>query len=485
MHLRRRALLRFVVAGVALAACSPTDSGVSAVRSETIAAQSPDPPSAAELPEGVTAADVIDFGGRRTPQSWDDAIAAYVTDIESFWNQEYQRVYGSPWTALDGGVHASFVEREGPLPDGCGEISPTDLEGNAFYCSLGDFIVYDDDTLVPLLVDQFGIATLGVVLAHEYGHAAQQRALNLEQPIILAEQQADCFAGAWVAHVARGESDTISFSNSDILDGLVAMIAVRDPVFGVEAGSDSHGTGFDRVGAFQDGFRSGTDRCVPFFQEDRQDVLVDVPFDVADLQTQGNLPYEDIVASIGGDLDRFWRTTFAAGNLTFEAPAIVASTPGQAATCDGGSIPSGEGPPVAFCVDSGAIVIDEQAARQLYTTSLPSLTGEPVVLGDMSVGYLLATAFSDAAQRALGTVATADALAVGSDCLTGAWVADIIPPFDEERDLRLSAGDLDEAVLTALLTADEANGGAGRGPAFDKIDAFRSGVLGGIAACDL
>ena len=47
----------------------------------------------------------------------------------------------------------------------------------AFYCGLGDFMVYDDGTggLLFELADNFGPATIGIVLAHEYGHAIQQR----------------------------------------------------------------------------------------------------------------------------------------------------------------------------------------------------------------------------------------------------------------------------------------------------------------------
>lgn len=46
----------------------------------------------------------------------------------------------------------------------------------------------------------------------------------------------------------------------------------------------------------------------------------------------------------------------------------------------------------------------------------------------------------------------------------------------------ISAGDVDEAVFTALALSDTP-GGAERFAPFDKIDAFRTGVLGGLAAC--
>ena len=73
----------------------------------------------------------------------------------------------------------------------------------AFYCTLGDFMVYDDgdNSLLGALAENFGPSIMGVVLAHEFGHAIQFRAGDLDSGFstILTEQQADCFAGAWVS----------------------------------------------------------------------------------------------------------------------------------------------------------------------------------------------------------------------------------------------------------------------------------------------
>ena len=69
------------------------------------------------------------------------------------------------------------------------------------------------------------------------------------------------------------------------------------------------------------------------------------------------------------------------------------------------------------------------------------------------------------------------------DCLTGVWVADITTGI--RRDPRrtstvvTSPGDLDEAITT-LITLDDSTGP----DAFDRIAAFRTGVLDGPDACD-
>ena len=73
------------------------------------------------------------------------------------------------------------------------------------------------------LADQLGPSILAVVLAHEFGHVVQTRAGELDRglPTITTEQQADCFAGAWVARAARGEANGISFTDADVRTGLI------------------------------------------------------------------------------------------------------------------------------------------------------------------------------------------------------------------------------------------------------------------------
>ena len=64
-------------------------------------------------------------------------------------------------------------------------------------------------------------------------------------------------------------------------------------------------------------------------------------------------------------------------------------------------------------------------------------------------------------------------------------MAFIIPPIPEEREnsLQLSAGDLDEAVIIAIARSDQSTDTNVNGSAFEKISAFRTGVLGGLNVC--
>ena len=324
-----------------------------------------------------------------------------------------------------------------------------------------------------------------MVLAHEFGHAIQARAQEFRQPTILKEQQADCFAGAWAAHVSRGESDVINFTDQDISGGLIAMIQVRDPVeLGGQIDQNSHGTGFDRVGAFQDGFLGGAARCKTFFTEGRENQLIHIEFDSAD-PNNGNLPLVDpspsatdgpvdVVTLLPKDLDRYWTAQLAASNLTLTPPPVTLfSADGTLPTCDGVDSSEFEAN-VVYCAPTNTIFIDQDWA----VTSI----ADPL-LGDMSIGYLISQGYSENVQGLLGSTLTAEPRALLDDCLTGAWIRDDLPPQPKGRPLYLSAGDLDEAIVTAIVRGDKTSDTNVNGSAFEKVDAFRSGVLGGMQSC--
>ena len=103
----------------------------------------------------------------------------------------------------------------------------------------------------------------------------------------------------------------------------------------------------------------------------------------------------------------------------------------------------------------------------------------------MSVGYLISLGYGEIVQTLLGSTLQGEPRALLDDCLTGAWAKDIVPPIPDSRTDKtsLSAGDLDEAIVTAIIHSDRAADTNVNGSAFEKIDAFRAGVLGGFPAC--
>ncbi|MFT3855846.1 MAG: neutral zinc metallopeptidase [Ilumatobacteraceae bacterium] len=510
--MRVRAALPLLLAGALLAACGTVDAGVTATKSRdnsqtpvattddtapdttttdtTDTTNEPDKPGApsdtAPTEPTITVPDdqdVIDFGDAKTPRDYDGFLIAAFQDIESFWAQNFPELYGKDFQQLQGGIFAAYPERTTPIP-GCQspQTKYSDVEGNAFYCSDGDFIVYDDDFLLPELVKSLGQSAVGVVLAHEFGHAIQARAGELNEPTILKEQQADCFAGAWAAHVARGEADGLTFGDEEIKLGLVAMIQVRDPVDGNVNDPNAHGTGFDRVGAFQDGFTGGVERCKPFFTENRK--LIDIQFDPVNDPT-GNLPFDngtegdDIKTLIPADLNRFWVQKLQNVDGGFTAPTLeLYPSGGPFPKCDGVDDADFKANQIFFCASTNEIVVDENLAQRL---------SQDPDFGDMSVGYLIGEAYSEAVQTALKSTLKGKARVLLDDCFTGAWVADDIPGTDGKAsgggEITLSAGDLDEAIITALQRSDDSTDTNKRGTAFEKIASFRNGVLNGIDAC--
>ena len=492
-----------------LAGCATTDPGVTASRAAAgdddrplITSPSTDEPtdsttgdstgstaettattSAKTIPDSIPVEDgIIDFGSNKPAQNYDGFMVAMFKDVEGFWGTNFPALYSEPFTQLEGGIYAAYPRRSEPIP-GCGnsETSYDDVEMNAFYCSLGDFMVYDDAKLIPDLVDNLGQGSVGIVLAHEFGHAVQQRAGNWRRPVVLKEQQADCFAGAWAAHIARGENPDFAFTDNEVRAGMVALLQVADPVELSGAGDpNAHGTGFDRVGAFQDGFVGGAERCKTFFDEDRLSKMIDIPFRLDD-PNAGNLPIKDpsgggadVLTLIPKDLTEFWTGLLEAQGKSFTAPAIEAY-PGKGPypTCAGVDKKAWKDNAV-YCAGDNTIYYDQDNAERLTSK-----------IGDMSLGYLLSNGFSDAAQVALGSPLSGERRVLADDCLTGAWVADIVPDASgqSKRDLLLSAGDLDEAIQTAIIVADPASTTDINGSAFEKIDTFRAGVLGGISAC--
>ncbi len=65
-------------------------------------------------------------------------------------------------------------------------------------------MAWDSEDLLPELQSKFGDFVIPIVLAHEWGHAVQERS-NFTARTVTKELQADCFAGGWAKHAqAKG-----------------------------------------------------------------------------------------------------------------------------------------------------------------------------------------------------------------------------------------------------------------------------------------
>lgn len=455
---------------------------------QTVAPPPTEPADTAPPSTTPTDPTAIDFGIGKPPQPYDDYLLAAVSDIEAWWAEQLPAVWGPAFEPLQGGVIAAFPGRPDDVP-GCGaprtgydEIR----EFGAFYCAVGDFMVFDDADggLLADLADRFGPATIAIVLAHEYGHAIQLRvgALDRNLPTISTEQQADCFAGAWAARARHDSSSSVSFTDDDVRAGLISMLEVRDPVGLNQFAAGGHGSGFDRVGAFQVGFLQGVGRCstlldeplplspAEFLSDEDRAVAGNAAWGYADTELFSILPH---------DLNLYWTADVAATASEFDPLTLVPVQSRAEVEC------ASLGPHfelgAALCLDNDLVYVNEPAAFELYRQDL---------FGDFSIGYLLGVAWADAAQRTLGSLRSGEARALISDCLAGAWVkTDILVDFEfpqprhPERTTRISPGDLDETVRTIILIGDATTEQNEVGTPFEKIAAFRDGLIGGVDTC--
>ena len=422
----------------------------------------------------------LDFGDAKTPRDYDDFLAAALTDIQAWWSEQFPTVYGKPFEPITGKVYAGYPERRSEIP-GCESRQPTTYDEiaqfSAFYCQQGDFMVYDDgaDGLLAQLTENFGPSILGVVFAHEFGHAVQSRAGVLDQqlPTIITEQQADCFAGAWVAHAASGSAG-VTFSDSDVRSGLVAMIQVRDPLGVDQYTQGGHGSAFDRVGAFQTGFTEGLARCAELI-DDPLPLVPNIFQQTGNID--GNAPFgygkDEVVGFITIDLNVYWATALAAQSVAVPALAVVPVQSADGVACDepAGSFESG----AVLCPATNEVFFDEPLAKDLYDR-----------FGDFVVGYILGGAWSEAAQLALGSPLQGEPRHLIDDCMTGGWAQSIVPNENgttPRKEAVIEPGDLDEAIQTALVIGDEASTDDVLGTGFEQIASFRQGVLNGLEAC--
>lgn len=395
-----------------------------------------------------------------------DVVTKALRDVERFWTAAYPELArGRDFKPVSGGYHP--YTRDDPPPACGGEEAG--YQPNAFYCPAGDFVAWDAETLIPQLEAAFGPLLVGVVMAHEYGHAVQSRLGLTEQPTVVLEQQADCFAGAWTADVLEGRSTAFTGVTPEQLDNTVAgLLQLRDQPGTSARNPQAHGNAFDRVRALQDGVEKGAKTCAGYRTGNVP--VTEVPFSTEEeAASGGDLPYDQAVNSLAQDAQTYWGKAYP--ELTGQPWQTLRIEPFRAGSPPECPRPDASAGGAAFyCPGADFIAFDTaELAPTLYQR-----------IGDNAVGMLLGDLFARAAQsrRGAGTQDRAGQLTV--DCLAGTWTSDLLTR-DQGAALRLSPGDLDEAVA-ALLAFGRAGDDSGTS-AFDRIGAYRDGVLEGLEGC--
>lgn len=405
----------------------------------------------------------------------DTLAASAISDIEDFWREAYPQTFdGAGFTPVDDLISWDSGGYDGMF---CG--SETYALVNAGFCLDDNTIGWDRGELLPALRAANGDLGVAMVLAHEYGHAIQHQAgLNRpDTPVLVSEQQADCFAGAYMRWVAEGSSPRFTLSTGDGLNGvLAAVIAFRDPLFneGDElAGLDEHGSAFERVSAFQFGFSDGPASCAAIDLREIGQRRGDLPVLLPEDQT-GELPVTE--SSVRSIVD--------AMNIVFapRRPPQLSFDAAAAGTCRDAR-PS---PPVSYCPATNTVVVDLPELEAMGTQQ-EGPDGEGLAAGDNTAYSVLMSRYLQAVQHERGLDLDSAEAALRTACLTGVATTelsrDVTTP--DGNTIALTAGDLDEAVsgiLTNGLAASDVNGDSVPS-GFSRIDAFRIGVLGDEERC--
>lgn len=404
--------------------------------------------------------------------SFDRLALLAINDVESFWKMQYPKSFGQQLKPVSRLVSSDGNELAGYTL--CG--SP---EGNAVYCTIDNSIGWDrsqETGLVPPALPFFGAIGAAGVFAHEYGHAVQfQAGLPIRSPTLIKEQQADCYAGVYMRWVADGDSARFVVSTGDGLNHLLAgLLAIRDPQ-GESDDPDAllkqHGTGLDRISAFQIGFEQGARACSAIDRAEIQRRRGDLPRNLFDARS----PNSDItidqstLATLGEELHKILQPANPPGLTT------------GGASCDG----SRSTAVAVYCPDSNTVAIDLPALQQIGAPA--DERSHRLLQGDNTAISVIASRYALASEHERGLPLDTPQTAMRTACLTGVAQRGMAQPVSlpSGPGLMLGAGDLDEAVaglLTNGIVASDVNG-TPLPAGFTRIAAFRIGILGTTDDC--
>lgn len=185
------------------------------------------------------------------------SAAALQEDIESarqvvdaYWSKHWPDTFTGGYTSPEiRGAYDGDDLASAPTCDG-----EQAAKFNAFYCLPEDYIAWDIDLMRYGYAK--GDAWVYLVIAHEWGHAVQNR-LKTELVSEQKELQADCLAGA-VLYGAAADG-TLEFEEGDREELVDAFKELGDKTPWTTAAD--HGDTFERISAFGQGKSGGVQNC--------------------------------------------------------------------------------------------------------------------------------------------------------------------------------------------------------------------------------
>ena len=407
----------------------------------------------------------ITIHGQETESVNQIAVKA-IGDLQAYWADEFPALYDKDYQPVAGGFYAVLPSEDDPPP--CTE-DVAEVAGNAFYCATKDVVAWDAEGLLPDLQSKFGDFVIPIVFAHEWGHAVQGRS-DFTARTVTKELQADCFAGGWAKHAQ--DTGVFTADAAELDAALAGILQLRDTPGTSKIDPSAHGSGFDRVGAFQDGYDNGPQKCKDYRDDDP--VVVELPFnDAEDEARGGDAPYDSIVNGVPYDLEDYWSQLYP--ELTDGKPWVPVSglepfDPADPPLCGG---EPAAGYVLFYCVPDDYVGWDN-------VETMPTVYRQG---GDFAVATLLATQYGLAALARANDQGDDRTQSLRGDCFAGAYTASVLlGNRSDTSSFQISPGDLDEAI-TALLVFRGDGDAERQGAGFERIRHYRNGVLDGAAAC--
>jgi predicted metalloprotease len=424
-------------------------------------------PGLGSYASGRTKAPDADVHIRNTDHSDTDTLAGNaVADIQQFWTEQMPRQFKEQYKP----VSAFYsIDPDGSVAAPCTE-DPSDIRGNAFYCPSQDIVAWDRKVLLPQLQERFGDFLVAMVLAHEWGHAIQKRTKLPSDRTIVVETQADCYAGAFTDWALKGNAPHFEITRPDLDRALSGFLLFRDPLGSDASDRQAHGSGFDRISAFQDGFEDGVPFCAKF--DDRRTFTQTGFIDQTDANQNGNQTLSDTLSKGPPDVDAYWKASYEKlyGQPWKPLAAVKSYTDANRPQCDGQPVLDAQ-----YCAADDTIYYDTDALAKVYSQTD----------GDFGPISLLGIAYGQAVRQRRGESSATDSESalLSAICATGGYARDAFGQRDPDR-LALSPGDLDEAIralLDAAGSSDFTNVHSTTG--FDRVQAFREG-FGSAKSCE-
>src|ERR1700712_2012940 len=329
-----------------------------------------------------------------------------INDIEEFWKANSQDRLKGSYKPVDKLVSYDSNDRNSPIV--C--RSETYENVNAFFTSRCNLIAWDRGVFMPTAQKYFGDMSVNGVLAHEFGHALQamSKLVTRKDPTIVYEQQADCFAGVYLYHVAEGKSPRFTLSTADGIDHVLAgIITTRDPVMDSDdSNDDEHGSALDRVSAFQIGFVTGTSACAAINKAEIEQRRGDLPKALR-VDTGGSPETGEVVIN-----EDTLKTLMELMGKIFSP-----KNPPTLSLKEGGCSDAKPSPPASYCPATNTIAVD---LPELAT--MGKVAGEKqhsLPQGDDTALSIVMSRYALAVQHERGLAMQSPWTALRTSCLTG------------------------------------------------------------------